>query len=145
MNVTWHIVSLNFIFILFVIICVTHVLNGDVYFFYILYIALTPIWLIKVGFHEVFSIGESHFEPSLYRVLLNFKCSTFKDPFNDWFNKWCIKALFSRSHVFQHINEFISNYSLVSRIEKWVGMEAIPFAIASFKCGLSFPLGVNHS
>jgi len=37
------------------------------------------------------------------------------------------------------------NFGLVFRIEKCVGMEAIPFAIAFFKCGLSSFLGVNHS
>jgi hypothetical protein len=37
------------------------------------------------------------------------------------------------------------NYSLVSRIEKCVGMEAVLLAIASFKCGLNSFLGVNHS
>jgi hypothetical protein len=37
------------------------------------------------------------------------------------------------------------NSGLVSKIEKCVRMEAVRLAIVSFKCGLSSPLGVNHS
>ncbi len=37
------------------------------------------------------------------------------------------------------------NFGFVSTIEKCLGKETIPLAITSFKCGLSSPLGVNHS
>ncbi len=40
----------------------------------------------------------------------NFRCSTFKDPSNDWLDNWCRKALSNSSHVFQNIKDFIFQF-----------------------------------
>ncbi len=68
------------------------------------------IWLVKVGFHEVYGTRQSHFEPSLCGVFQTFRFSTFKDVSNDWLDNWCIKALANISHAFQHINVFIFQF-----------------------------------
>jgi hypothetical protein len=61
---------------------------------------------------------------------------------------WTIgaKRLYPAARMFFKTLKISSfNFGLVSRIEKCVGMEVVPFVIASFKCGLSSPLDVNHS
>ncbi len=61
---------------------------------------------------------------------------------------WTIGAKRPCPTTCMFFNTLISSsfkFGFVFKIEKCVRNEVVLLAITSFKCGLSFPLGVNHS